>query len=108
MSILFHREKEAALEEFFAKKLGNHLLFFFPFSFLLLTRFVFGIELQPAGKGEGFIDYNVPRPKLQALPEFFKELEEREEELGITDIQLSMTSLEEVFLSISGLYEFDE
>jgi len=39
------------------------------------------------------------------LPEFFEQLEENQKNFGIEHIQLSMTTLEEVFIHISELEE---
>jgi hypothetical protein len=52
------------------------------------------------------LEYNIPRDLLPKLPKFFKKLE-KDEKLDILDIQLSMTTLEEVFLTVAGLYEYD-
>jgi len=38
---------------------------------------------------------------LLPYQEFFSELQDREEEFGISDIQLGLTTLEEVFLNIA-------
>ena len=66
-----------------------------------------GIE-KPSGTGDTFLEYNIPRDFVPKLPDFFKRFEEKKEELKVNDIQLSMTTLEEVFLTVAGLYEFDE
>lgn len=59
------------------------------------------LKLDPAGGGDNFVEYNIPRPDLPKLPEFFSDLELHAEKLHISDIQLSMTTLEEVFLKIA-------
>lgn len=41
------------------------------------------------------------------IQNFFVELQEREEEFGITDIQLGLTTLEEVFLNIAKKAELE-
>lgn len=41
------------------------------------------------------------------LQNFFGELQEREREFGIADIQLGLTTLEEVFLNIAGQAELE-
>lgn len=41
------------------------------------------------------------------LQNFFTELQEREKELGIADIQLGLTTLEEVFLNIAKQAELE-
>jgi len=47
------------------------------------------------------LQFRIPRSAEATLPGFLKELEAKKEELGITDIQISLTSLEEVFLTIA-------
>lgn len=49
----------------------------------------------------GYINYVIPRDSTQELVPFFRKLEARKEELGIIDLQLGLTTLEEVFLSIA-------
>jgi hypothetical protein len=63
------------------------------------------LALEPAGRGATFVDFNIPRPMLKDLPQFFEKLEDVKEKLGILDVQLSMTTLEEVFLTIAGMHE---
>jgi len=41
------------------------------------------------------------------LQNFFAELQDREKELGISDIQLGLTTLEEVFLNIAKQAEIE-
>jgi hypothetical protein len=47
------------------------------------------------------MSYAVSRESNEELIPFFKELHTRTEELGIEDCQLSITTLEEVFLKIA-------
>eukprot|EP00474_Spongospora_subterranea_P009421 CRZ09879.1 hypothetical protein [Spongospora subterranea] len=60
------------------------------------------------GVEEGGQKFNVPRECTEKLPDFFMDLENRRKEFGIDDIQLSLSTLEEVFLHIGGLGETDE
>lgn len=53
----------------------------------------------------GFMTFDIPRKLMPSLSSFFEELEEKKEELQILDVQLSMTSLEEVFLRIAKATE---
>jgi ABC-type multidrug transport system ATPase subunit len=59
------------------------------------------LDVPCAGGGENFCEFYIPRPVLPKLPAFFTELELHQEKLHVTDIQLSMTTLEEVFLKIA-------
>ena len=59
------------------------------------------LQVESAGGGENFLDFNIPRSVLEKLPEFFAELERKAEKLGVSDVQLSLTTLESVFLKIS-------
>lgn len=66
------------------------------------------LGLKASGIAQTFVEYNVPRPLLPQLPTFFEKLEQIQEKLGISDIQLSMTTLEEVFLTVAGLHGPDD
>ena len=46
-------------------------------------------------------------PSLPSLQGFFKELKEAKSDLGIVDIQLSLSTLEEVFLNIARAAELE-
>lgn len=59
------------------------------------------LELVPTDENKAYITFIVPREKEAQLPGFFKLLEDRKAELGISDLQLGLTTLEEVFLTIS-------
>ncbi|XP_010667296.1 ABC transporter A family member 2 isoform X2 [Beta vulgaris subsp. vulgaris] len=56
----------------------------------------------PKEENQSFLSFVIPHEKEQLLTKFFEELEERLGEFGIVDIQLGLTSLEEVFLNIEG------
>eukprot|EP01113_Clastostelium_recurvatum_P005090 TRINITY_DN1226_c0_g1_i1.p1 TRINITY_DN1226_c0_g1~~TRINITY_DN1226_c0_g1_i1.p1 ORF type:complete len:879 (-),score=247.94 TRINITY_DN1226_c0_g1_i1:81-2717(-) len=73
-------EVAAGIKDFFAQSLG----------------------VQAASDALGIIYFNIPRTMTPQLPEFFEALEVNKERLGIGMVQLSMTTLEEVFLSIAG------
>jgi len=64
--------------------------------------FMNGLGIECSGSALGLMDYNIPRPLLPSLPQFFSQLEANKENLGIRDLQLSMTTLEEVFLTLAG------
>eukprot|EP00003_Mantamonas_plastica_P027264 TRINITY_DN5807_c0_g1_i2.p1 TRINITY_DN5807_c0_g1~~TRINITY_DN5807_c0_g1_i2.p1 ORF type:complete len:496 (+),score=189.23 TRINITY_DN5807_c0_g1_i2:1108-2595(+) len=59
--------------------------------------------IEPFSTNMGLLDYNIDRPKLPKLPDFFQQLESNKQQLGIENVQISMTTLEEVFLTISHL-----
>jgi len=55
----------------------------------------------PADETRAYLEFLLPQSLAPQLPGFLRELEARSHELGITDMQLSLTSLEEVFLTIA-------
>lgn len=61
----------------------------------------------PKEENKSFLTFVIPHDKEGLLTNFFEELENREEEFGISDIQLSLTTLEEVFLNIAKQAEFE-
>lgn len=65
-----------------------------------------GVTAPEAGTG-AYVVYLVPKSAEEALPGFLRGLEEHKTELGINDIQISLTSLEEVFLSIARKAEME-
>ena len=60
----------------------------------------------PAASGR-YLNWLVPRDREGRLAAFLGELEARARELNVTDVQLSLTSLEEVFLTISRRAEIE-
>lgn len=59
-----------------------------------------GSKIQGAVIG-GYMNYLVPRNMTSELVPFFRKLESQKDSLGIMDLQLGLTTLEEVFLSIA-------
>ena len=57
--------------------------------------------MEPADETRAYLEFLLPQSLAPQLPGFLRELESRSGELGITDMQLSLTSLEEVFLTIA-------
>jgi ABC-type multidrug transport system ATPase subunit len=51
------------------------------------------------------VKFNIPRSCINQLPSFFEQLENDRDRLGVADIQLSLTTLEEVFLSVGAIGE---
>lgn len=65
------------------------------------------LNVDPKEENKAYITFIIPREKEEQLTDFFAELQDREEELGITDIQLSLATLEEVFLNIARQAEVE-
>ncbi|CAH1419862.1 unnamed protein product [Lactuca virosa] len=65
------------------------------------------LDVVPKEENKSFLTFVIPHHKEGLLTNFFEELENREEEFGISDIQLSLTTLEEVFLNIAKQAEFE-
>ncbi|KAF3320646.1 hypothetical protein FCM35_KLT14780 [Carex littledalei] len=58
-------------------------------------------------ENKAFLTFVIPRDKEPFLTSFFAELQNRESEFGISDIQLGLTTLEEVFLNIAKQAELE-
>jgi len=56
----------------------------------------------------GYMNFNVPRESSPELMPFFKKLEVNQKRLDIHDLQLSLTTLEEVFLTVAENAELEE
>ncbi|KAL4559228.1 hypothetical protein LXL04_031363 [Taraxacum kok-saghyz] len=65
------------------------------------------LDVVPTEETKSFLTFVIPHDKEGLLTNFFEELENREEEFGISDIQLSLTTLEEVFLNIAKQAEYE-
>ncbi|GAB2248821.1 hypothetical protein Droror1_Dr00012180 [Drosera rotundifolia] len=65
------------------------------------------LDVNPKEENNAFLTYVIPREREGALKIFFTELQDRETELGISDIQLGLTTLEEVFLNIAKQAELE-
>ena len=57
--------------------------------------------MEPADETRAYLEFLIPQSLAPQLPGFLRELEAQSRDLGISDIQLSLTSLEEVFLTIA-------
>eukprot|EP00271_Cylindrocystis_brebissonii_P002761 TRINITY_DN13562_c0_g1_i1.p1 TRINITY_DN13562_c0_g1~~TRINITY_DN13562_c0_g1_i1.p1 ORF type:complete len:960 (+),score=162.56 TRINITY_DN13562_c0_g1_i1:682-3561(+) len=66
------------------------------------------LNIAPASESKAYIKFVVPRKYESQLPHVFASLKERKQELGVTDLQLSLTTLEEVFLNIARAAELEE
>jgi hypothetical protein len=62
-------------------------------------------NIEPAEVTSSYMHFAVPKTTDAAMTGLFMELEARMEELGIADVQLSMSTLEDVFLAIAAQAE---
>jgi ABC-type multidrug transport system ATPase subunit len=92
---------EQQVIDYFAASLPGFIFLCIKFNLLLLWLGC-RLESEPIS---GFMTFDIPRKLMPSLSSFFEELEEKKEELQILDVQLSMTSLEEVFLRIAKATE---
>nr|XP_043636610.1 ABC transporter A family member 2-like [Erigeron canadensis] len=65
------------------------------------------LDVLPKEENKSFLTFVIPHDKEGLLTNFFEELENRKGEFSISDIQLSLTTLEEVFLNIAKQAEFE-
>ncbi|KAL8042208.1 hypothetical protein ABFX02_09G035200 [Erythranthe guttata] len=65
------------------------------------------LDVVPKEESKSFLTFVIPHEKEKLLKNFFAELQEREKEFGIADIQLGLTTLEEVFLNIAKKAELE-
>ncbi|XP_031273582.1 ABC transporter A family member 2-like [Pistacia vera] len=65
------------------------------------------LDVVPKEENKAFLTYIIPHDREELLTNFFKELQGREREFGIADIQLGLSTLEEVFLNIAKQAELD-
>ncbi|KAH7859151.1 hypothetical protein Vadar_032243 [Vaccinium darrowii] len=65
------------------------------------------LNVVPKEENKAFLTYVIPHDREGLLMNFFAELQDREREFGIADIQLGLTTLEEVFLNIAKRAELE-
>ncbi|KAI8528925.1 hypothetical protein RHMOL_Rhmol12G0185900 [Rhododendron molle] len=65
------------------------------------------LNVVPKEENKSFLTYVIPHDREGLLTNFFAELQDREREFGIKDIQLGLTTLEEVFLNIAKQAELE-
>ncbi|XP_058788357.1 ABC transporter A family member 2-like [Vicia villosa] len=65
------------------------------------------LDVVPKEENNNFLTYVIPHERETLLTDFFSELQDREQEFGISDIQLGLTTLEEVFLNIAKQAELE-
>lgn len=69
--------------------------------------FKYRLDVDPKEETRTYLTFIIPRDKESILTNFFSELEDRGNEFGISDIQLGLTTLEEVFLNIAKQAEIE-
>ncbi|KAK4842799.1 hypothetical protein QYF36_000224 [Acer negundo] len=69
--------------------------------------FKFHLNILPKEESKDYLTFVIPRDREPLLTEFFIQLQYREREFGIADIQLGLTTLEEVFLNIARQAELE-
>ncbi|XP_026453849.1 ABC transporter A family member 11-like isoform X2 [Papaver somniferum] len=65
------------------------------------------LNVVPKEENKSFLTFVIPRDKEKLLSDFFDKLEDQKNEFGVGDIQLGLTTLEEVFLNIAKKAEFE-
>ncbi|KAK2995142.1 hypothetical protein RJ640_010569 [Escallonia rubra] len=65
------------------------------------------LDVVPKEENKSFLTFVIPHDKERILTNFFAELQDRQNEFGIADIQLGLTTLEEVFLNIAKKAELE-
>ncbi|CAN8251970.1 unnamed protein product [Cochlearia groenlandica] len=65
------------------------------------------LNVEPTEERKAYMTFVIPHDKEKLLTSFFGELQERESEFGISDIQLGLATLEEVFLNIARRAELE-
>ncbi|KAG2311511.1 hypothetical protein Bca52824_023068 [Brassica carinata] len=65
------------------------------------------LSVKPVEENKAFVTFVIPHEKENLLAKFFAELQNRETEFGISDIQLGLATLEEVFLNIARKAELE-
>ncbi|KFM23420.1 ABC transporter A family member 2 [Auxenochlorella protothecoides] len=65
------------------------------------------LGVAPAEENRAYMHFLVPKAREAELPGVLGTLRERGSELGITDVQIALTSLEEVFLTIARKAEME-
>ncbi|XP_024004349.1 ABC transporter A family member 11 isoform X3 [Eutrema salsugineum] len=65
------------------------------------------LNVEPTEENKAYMTFVIPHDKEKLLTVFFEELQNRESEFGISDIQLGLATLEEVFLNIARRAELE-
>uniref|UniRef100_A0A0D3A900 ABC transporter domain-containing protein n=1 Tax=Brassica oleracea var. oleracea TaxID=109376 RepID=A0A0D3A900_BRAOL len=65
------------------------------------------LNVKPVEENKAFMTFVIPHEKENLLAKFYDELQDKETEIGISDIQLGLATLEEVFLNIARKAELE-
>ncbi|PSC73682.1 ABC transporter A family member 2 [Micractinium conductrix] len=65
------------------------------------------LGVEPTDESKAYITFLVPKAREPQLPAFLQQLDDKRQQLGITDVQICLTSLEEVFLAIARQAEVE-
>jgi len=65
------------------------------------------LGLEPSDETKAYVQFLIPKEKEDEMPGFLAELKDAGDELGVTDLHVALTSLEEVFLSIARQAEIE-
>uniref|UniRef100_A0A6M2F1H9 ABC transporter domain-containing protein n=1 Tax=Populus davidiana TaxID=266767 RepID=A0A6M2F1H9_9ROSI len=69
--------------------------------------FKYHLDVTPTEETRSFLTFVIPHDKERVLTKFFAELQERQREFHVSDIQLGLATLEEVFLNIAKQAELE-
>ncbi|XP_028763397.1 ABC transporter A family member 2-like isoform X2 [Neltuma alba] len=72
-----------------------------------VKQFFKNLDVVPKEENSAYLTYVIPHDREGLLMNFFEELHDKEEEFGISDIQLGLATLEEVFLNIARKAELE-
>ncbi|XP_056686464.1 ABC transporter A family member 2 isoform X2 [Spinacia oleracea] len=65
------------------------------------------LGVSPKEENNAYLTFEIPRQKEPLLKETLGELQDKQQEFGVADIQLGLTTLEEVFLNIARQAELE-
>ncbi|XP_031091746.1 ABC transporter A family member 11-like [Ipomoea triloba] len=65
------------------------------------------LDVMPKEEDPSSLTFVIPHEQERQLEEFFKEMENRKSDFGIQNVQIGLSTLEEVFLSIAQKAELD-
>ncbi|XP_050225584.1 ABC transporter A family member 2 [Mercurialis annua] len=65
------------------------------------------LDIMPAEETKSFLTFVIPHDRERLLTKVFADLQDRQAQFGIADIQIGLTTLEEVFLNIARQAELE-
>ncbi|KAB5524858.1 hypothetical protein DKX38_022607 [Salix brachista] len=69
--------------------------------------FKYHLDVKPTEENKSFLTFVIPHYKERVLKDFFAELQARQREFNVSDIQLGLATLDEVFLNIAKQAELE-